>query len=63
MDEFIETTATEEYRYLRRVVQVSFRQAPVHADISEFQSFLLQLENQWSGKKLCEAFSHLRFIF
>ena len=62
MDEFIETAATEEYRYLRWVIQVSFRQAPIHADINEFQSFLLKLKNQKPGENL-RGFFPFTFCF
>ena len=54
-------TQSFDFLKLKKVVlQVSFWEAPTHTDI-EFSNFLLQLNNQRSGSKLCVAF--LLFVF
>ena len=42
---------------LKICLQVSFWGALTHADIAEFQNFLLQLKNQRSGSKTVYGFS------
>ena len=42
---------------IKRSHQFSFWEAPTHADIIEFQNFLLQLKNQRPGRKTVGDFS------
>ena len=48
---------TFDFLSLKNSHQVSFWGAPTHADIIEFENFLLQLKNQRSGNKTMCGFS------